>query len=26
VFAFFYWLGDRPIANVSDDLPWSLLS
>jgi hypothetical protein len=24
VFAFFYWLGDRPIANVSDDLPLSL--
>jgi inward rectifier potassium channel len=24
VFAFFYWLGDRPIANVSGDLPLSL--
>jgi inward rectifier potassium channel len=24
VFAFFYWLGDRPIANVTDDLPLSL--
>jgi inward rectifier potassium channel len=24
VFAFFYWLGDRPIANVSDDLPLGL--
>jgi inward rectifier potassium channel len=24
VFAFFYYLGDRPIANVSDDLPLSL--
>jgi inward rectifier potassium channel len=23
-FAFFYWLGDRPIANVSGDLPLSL--
>src|SRR6202007_906317 len=23
-FAFFYWLADRPIANVSDDLPLSL--
>jgi inward rectifier potassium channel len=24
VFAFFYYLGNRPIANVSDDLPLSL--
>jgi len=24
VFALFYWLGDRPIANVSDDSPLSL--
>ena len=24
VFAFLYWLGNRPIANVSDDLPLSL--
>jgi inward rectifier potassium channel len=24
VFAFLYWLGDKPIANVSDDLPLSL--
>jgi inward rectifier potassium channel len=24
VFALFYWLGDRPIANVSEDLPLSL--
>jgi inward rectifier potassium channel len=24
VFAFFYWLGDRPIANVDRDLPLSL--
>jgi inward rectifier potassium channel len=24
IFAFFYWLGDLPIANVSDDLPLSL--
>ncbi len=24
VFAFFYWLGDKPIANVNKDLPLSL--
>ncbi len=24
VFAFLYWLGDQPIANVSEDLPLSL--
>ncbi len=24
VFAFFYWLGDQPIANVSPDLPLPL--
>jgi inward rectifier potassium channel len=24
VFAFFYWLGDQPVANVSKDLPLSL--
>lgn len=24
VFAFLYWLGDKPIANVSEDLPLSL--
>jgi inward rectifier potassium channel len=23
-FAFLYWLGDRPVANVADDLPLSL--
>ena len=24
VFAFFFWLGDNPVANVSDELPLSL--